>query len=111
MAINLFGIHATALALRSQRLGLITSNIANAGTPGYKARDLDFSAALRASERGQSGDSAVRYRVPVLPSLDGNTVEMATEQTAFADNAVSYQATLSFIRGRVDTITRALKGD
>ena len=111
MATSLFGIHGTALELRSQRLGLITSNIANAGTPGYKARDLDFGAALRASERGQSADCAVRYRVPVLPSLDGNTVEMATEQTAFADNAVSYQATLSFIRGRVDTITRALKGD
>ena len=111
MATSLFGIHGTALELRSQRLGLITSNIANAGTPGYKARDLDFGAALRASERGQSADGAVRYRIPVLPSLDGNTVEMATEQTAFADNAVSYQATLSFIRGRVDTITRALKGD
>ena len=111
MATSLFGIHGTALELRSQRLGLITSNIANAGTPGYKARDLDFSAALRAGERGQSPDGAVRYRVPVLPSLDGNTVEMATEQTAFADNAVSYQATLSFIRGRIDTITRALKGD
>ena len=54
---------------------------------------------------------ATRYRVPVMPSLDGNTVEMATEQTAFAENAVGYQATLGFIRGRVDTITRALKGD
>jgi flagellar basal-body rod protein FlgB len=49
--------------------------------------------------------------VPVMPSLDGNTVELATEQLAFGENAVGYQATLSFIRGRVDTITRALKGD
>ena len=111
MASNLFGIHGTALELRSQRLGLITSNIANAGTPGYKARDLDFGAALRASEYGRGPESAMRYRVPVMPSLDGNTVEMATEQTAFADNAVGYEATLSFIRGRVDTITRALRGD
>ena len=115
MASSLFGIHGVALQLRSQRLGLITSNIANAGTPGYKARDIDFGAALRASEKGQGADRAATgatlYRVPVMPSLDGNTVEMATEQTAFAENAVAYEATLSFIRGRIDTVTRALKGD
>ena len=115
MASSLFGIHGAALTLRSQRLGLITSNIANAGTPGYKARDLDFGAALRASEHGQgaerAGQAALRYRIPVMPSLDGNTVEMATEQTAFAETAVGYQATLSFIRGRVETVTRALKGE
>ena len=115
MSSSLFGIHGAALELRSQRLGLITSNIANAGTPGYKARDIDFSAALRASEQGQSpgraASGAMRYRVPVMPSLDGNTVEMATEQTAFAENAVGYEATLSFIRGRIETVTRALKGD
>lgn len=115
MAEGLFGIHGTALQLRSQRMGLITSNIANAGTPGYKARDIDFAAALKARTEGLSNESAVaqatRWRVPVMPSMDGNTVEMATEQTAFAENAVGYQATLGFIRGRVDTITRALKGD
>ena len=115
MGLNLFGIHGQALELRSQRLGLITSNIANAGTPGYKARDIDFGAALSASERGLGTDraaaGAIRYRVPVMPSLDGNTVEMATEQTAFAENAVAYQATLSFIRGRVESLTRALKGE
>lgn len=115
MASSLFGIHAAALELRSQRLGLITSNIANAGTPGYKARDIDFAAALQARERGANSDAAaataIRYRIPVMPSLDGNTVEMASEQTAFAENAVAYQATLGFIRGRIDTLTRALKGD
>jgi flagellar basal-body rod protein FlgB len=115
MAGSLFGIHGDALQLRSQRLGLITSNIANAGTPGYKARDIDFAAALKAREKGvplgQAAGGAVQYRVPVMPALDGNTVEMATEQTAFAENAVAYQATLSFIRGRIDTLTRALKGD
>lgn len=115
MAESLFGIHAAALELRSQRLGLITSNIANAGTPGYKARDIDFAAALRARSRGLGQDQAVaeatRYRVPVMPSMDGNTVEMPTEQTAFAETAVGYQATLGFIRGRVDTLTRALKGE
>ena len=112
---GLFGIHAAALELRSQRMGLIASNIANAGTPGYKAKDIDFSAALKASMAGAPADKAIGgatlYRVPVMPSLDGNTVEMATEQTAFAENAVGYSATLSFIRGRVENVTRALKGE
>ena len=115
MAGSIFGIHAAALELRSQRMGLITANIANAATPGYKARDIDFSAALKARSEGMGRDAAIskatQYRVPVMPSLDGNTVEMATEQTAFTENAVAYQATLGFIRGRVDTLTRALKGD
>ena len=112
---TLFGIHGTALALRSQHMGIIASNIANAATPGYKARDIDFAAALKASNAGASDEAAVsgatRYRVPTMPSMDGNTVEMMTEQTAFAENAVGYSATLQFIKGRVETITRALKGD
>jgi flagellar basal-body rod protein FlgB len=115
MSESIFGIHGTALELRSQRMGLLASNIANAATPGYKARDLDFASALKARLEGKDGDKAVqgatRYRVPVLPSLDGNTVEMATEQTAFAENAVAYTATLSFVRGRIETLTRAIKGD
>ena len=115
MSDSLFGIHGAALELRSQRMGMLTSNIANAGTPGYKARDIDFASALKAVTQGASEDKAVgaatRYRMPVMPSLDGNTVEMATEQTAFAQNAVGYSATLSFIKGRVETVTRALKGD
>lgn len=115
MSESLFGIHGMALELRSRRMGLITSNIANAATPGYKARDIDFAAALQARENGAGMDRAMNgatlYRVPVMPSLDGNTVEMATEQTAFAENAVGYSATLSFVRGRVETITRALKGE
>jgi len=112
---TLFGIHGTALALRSQRMGILASNIANAATPGYKARDIDFAAALKASTSGASADQAIsgatRYRVPTMPAMDGNTVEMMTEQTAFAENAVGYSATLQFIKGRVETITRALKGD
>ena len=115
MTSSLFGIHAAALELRSQRMGLIASNIANAGTPGYKARDIDFAAALKASQAGNGSDAAAAnatlYRVPVMPSLDGNTVELSTEQTAFAENAMGSSATLSFIRGRVETVTRALKGD
>ncbi|MFN3424453.1 MAG: flagellar basal body rod protein FlgB [Novosphingobium meiothermophilum] len=115
MSETLFGIHGKALELRSQRMGLLASNIANAATPGYKAKDIDFAAALKASMRGASTDAAIggatRFRVPVMPSLDGNTVEMATEQTAFAENAVGYSATLNFLKGRVETITRAIKGE
>lgn len=108
---RLFGIHSTALALRSQRMTVLASNIANAATPNYKARDLDFQAALQSAETGQSPDKALRFRVPVQPSLDGNTVEMSVEQTAFAENAIAYRATLSFLQGRVGTLTRALKGE
>lgn len=112
---TLFGIHGAALELRSQRMGLLTSNIANAATPGYKARDLDFGTALEArlqgASREQASAGATRYRAPVMASLDGNTVELANEQLAFAENAVGYSATLSFLEGRVGTIRRALKGD
>jgi flagellar basal-body rod protein FlgB len=112
---TLFGIHGTALELRSQRMGMLTSNIANAATPGYKAKDIDFAAALKARTGGSSEEQAItaatRFRVPVMPSLDGNTVEMATEQTAFSENAVGYSATLNFLRGRIETVTRAIKGE
>lgn len=113
MADRIFGIHAAALELRSQRMGVLASNIANAATPGYKARDIDFAGALEAKLGGSrvDPDDHLLYRVPVMPSLDGNTVELGHEQTAFAENAVAYSATLSFVQGKVDTITRALKGE
>lgn len=115
MSNGLFGIHGAALEIRAQRMGMLGSNIANAATPGYKARDIDFAAALEARMGGADGEravgSATRYRVPTMPSLDGNTVEMATEQSAFAENAVAYTATLGFLRGRVETLTRAIKGE
>ncbi len=115
MAQDLFGIHGKALELRSQRMGLLASNIANAGTPGYKARDIDFTAAIKAADAGTGIDkaahSATLYRVPVMPSLDGNTVELQNEQLAFSENAVGYSTTLEFIRSRIDTVKRALRGD
>jgi flagellar basal-body rod protein FlgB len=107
----LFGIHGTALALRSQRLTMLASNIANAATPNYKARDIDFKAAMGLAQQGNDTASAIRYRVPVQASLDGNTVELPTEQTAFAENAVQYRTTLAFLDGRIASITRALKGE
>ena len=113
---TLFGVHGKALALRSQRLNLLASNIANAATPGYKARDIDFDAALKAAtQKGGSTmnamEDAMGYRVPLQPSMDGNTVELSTEQTLFAENAVKYRTTLSFLEGRINTITRSLKGE
>ena len=117
MAEGLFGVHAAALEVRSQRMGVLASNIANASTPNFKARDIDFTTALNAVEGQPAGTvgadlgGAVKYRVPTSPSMDGNTVELSTEQTAFAENAVQYQTTLSFLNGRIGQITRALKGD
>ena len=113
----LFGIHGTALQIRAQRMAMLASNIANAGTPGYKARDVDFTKALD-SATGDNASSAsaavsdnVAYRVPVQSSLDGNTVKLPVEQTQFAENAVAYKTTLQFLQGRVDTVMQALKGD
>lgn len=115
MSDRLFGIHGAALELRSHRMGLLTSNIANAATPGYKARDIDFAAALQARLGGAGREAtlqaATRYRVPTMASMDGNTVELANEQMAFAENAVAYSATLTFLTSRVETVKRALKGE
>jgi flagellar basal-body rod protein FlgB len=112
---GLFGIDGTALRLRSQRLNLLASNIANAATPGYQARDIDFDQAMSLASRGysaeQAGNQSIAYRVPDSPSLDGNTVDISTEQTLFAENAVQYRATLSFLEGRISTLRRAWKGE
>ena len=112
---SLFGVHGMALELRSQRMGLLASNIANAATPGYKAKDIDFATALKARIQGASTDqaakTAVQYRVPVMPSLDGNTVEMGAEQVAFSQNAIGYASTLAFLSEEVGEVKRAIKGE
>ena len=121
-----FGVHGSALALRARRLDLLASNIANAATPNYKARDVDFAGSLRVAEKrgalsatsplhiahpGAGAARAPGFRVPVQPSLDGNTVELATEQALFGENAVRYQSTLAFLNGRIGSIMAALKGE
>ena len=112
---SLFGVHGNALEVRAQRMGVLASNIANASTPGFKARDVDWKSALASASAGGNVDAGItaqtKYRVPSQPSMDGNTVELASEQTAFAENAVQYQTTLSFLNGRISQVTRALKGD
>ena len=124
------GVHADALRVRSQRAELIARNLANADTPEFKARDLDFRDALRAagdprtvrlattrpghlgggSTEGGVDGAALKYRTPLAPSLDGNTVDVQVEQAAFAENAVRYQATLSFINSRLRGLMTAITG-
>lgn len=122
-----FGVHGEALRLRSARMGLLASNIANSATPNYKARDLDFAAALAGeqglglartngghlapAQAGLSETAAVRYRRPLQPSLDGNTVELATEQLQFAETALRYRSTIGILNSRIQGLTAALKGD
>jgi flagellar basal-body rod protein FlgB len=124
--------HGQALSLRSERQRLIASNIANADTPGYVARDMDFSAALRqatgqmqgatvlaASQPGHIGGAGgtaaaaqtnLVYATPSQTNLDRNTVDMDRERANFADNSVRYEATLRFINGNVRTMLDAIRG-
>ncbi|HEY9109487.1 MAG TPA: flagellar basal body rod protein FlgB [Roseateles sp.] len=118
-----------ALALRSERQRLLASNIANADTPGYQARDIDFARALReatgeigtagslattngshiAPLAGARGESGKQYALQSQTSLDSNGVDMDRERASFADNAVKYEATLRFINGSVRTALDAMK--
>mgnify|MGYP000654236449 CR=1 FL=1 len=123
---NALGVHAKALSARSERLEVIARNIANADTPQYKARDIDFKEALREvskqtmqatqakhfqiSQAG-GGDDALKYRVPFSASADGNTVEMTVEQANYGRAAADYRATLSFIENASNGIKRALRGE
>jgi flagellar basal-body rod protein FlgB len=124
---NIFGIHEQALLLQGQRVGILATNLANADTPNYKARDIDFSAALAHSDAAplplavtdgahimlndpSSPSADLKYRNPFQASLDGNTVEMPVEQAAFAENNVRYQASLGFINSRIAELTLAING-
>jgi flagellar basal-body rod protein FlgB len=121
-----FGVHADALQLRARRGELLASNLANADTPNYKARDLDFRAALSKAQAattlattsaGHIGTQEVgssvqtQYRVPGQPSLDGNTVDTQIEQSKFAENAVRYRTSLSFLNSKIKGLMTAIKGD
>lgn len=127
MEIKALQHHEQALKLRALRNQVLSSNIANADTPNYKARDIDFKAALSAAK----GDGAtlrttsdrhlrsfstnplgaeMMYRLPMQSSLDGNTVEADVEQAQFAENALQYRATLQFLDGQIKTLKFALKG-
>ena len=117
---------ASALSLRERRNTILASNIANASTPGYKARDIDFdremscqvgeSPVFKTNARhmnslaGTAGD-ALQYRQPLNPSLDGNTVEMSVEQMEFSENTLRYMTTLTFLNRRISGLMTAIRGD
>ena len=127
MEFKSLALHENALRFRAHRNEVLASNIANADTPNYKARDLDFGAALKGARSQQlsltqtsamhreawgttrSGGKLV-YRIPVQPTLDGNTVEADVEQAKFAENAVQYRASLRFLDGSIRTLKYALRG-
>lgn len=125
----------TALTLRGQRQELIASNIANADTPHFKARDIDFASALQtALTRGvppagvpaqtspghlpaasMGGDylpngTPVLYRTPAQGSADNNTVDMDVERNQFADNALRYEAGVTFINMQIRGMLSAVQG-
>ncbi|RDV25024.1 flagellar basal body rod protein FlgB [Alteromonas aestuariivivens] len=130
MAINLdrlVGFHQKALNIRQDKMEVIAGNLANANTPGYKARDIDFKQAM-ASARDQQGQGMVRthenhiagsmntswdlqYRIPTQPDTgDGNTVEAQAERNEFLDTAMRYQAGVQFLDGKIKGMKKALSG-
>lgn len=122
---KVLGIHEQALKVRAQRAEVIAANLANADTPGYLAKDLDFKTILSSAQGNgslksthaahfQAGDGAsgeVLYRTPTQPSIDGNTVEEQREVAAFSTNALEYQASLRLLTGRIKGIFSALRGE
>ena len=127
------GVHQDALKIRGQRTEVLARNLANADTPGYKARDVDFRAALAqaggspdapiamttthanqiATPVDASGESTpnLKYRTPLAPSLDGNTVDVQMEQANFAENSVRFQATLTILNARFRGLMTAITGE
>ncbi|TXR39365.1 flagellar basal body rod protein FlgB [Ectopseudomonas mendocina] len=135
MSINFgraLGIHEQALGFRAQRAEVLANNIANADTPNYKARDLDFASVLAAESARQqrgpvslnrtdgrhipangviSGEAEMPYRIPMQPSLDQNTVDLQIEQSNYAENAVHFQASFTFLNSKFKGLTAALRGE
>ncbi|MES2682463.1 MAG: flagellar basal body rod protein FlgB [Pseudomonadota bacterium] len=127
MSDALFGIHAKALSLGRARMDVLAANIANADTPKYLAKDVDFAQALKAESStgslkatsarhlvtgGSGGSSSAQevWRTPLQPSADGNTVDVQIEQAQFSEAALKYQASLNFLDGRVRALMTAITG-
>ena len=118
-------LNAAALSLREQRGMVLASNIANAATPGFKSRDMDFQSMLATEmgggslgtthrghiQQGSAADGGLGYRVPVNASLDGNTVELPIEQMEFAENSLRYQTSLTLLNRRISGLMTAIKGE
>ena len=118
--------YASSLQLRGRRNNILASNIANAATPNYKARDINFEAEIKKYQTSgpikvtddqhipvmrPASPGQVQFRKNINPSLDGNTVELAVEQLQFAENSMRYQSTLSFLSGKINTLMSAIKGE
>ena len=127
MEIPALANYERALGISARRNELLSSNIANADTPNYKARDLDFGQALKSARQQSIGltttsdlhkqawgmtkqGAHTMYRVPTQPSLDGNTVSTDVEQAQFAENALHYRVSLAFLDGSIRTLRMAIKG-
>jgi flagellar basal-body rod protein FlgB len=125
--------HETTLSLRAQRQQLLASNIANADTPNFKARDIDFNKALQGAlartdqktptglvktasthlagaNPGMLGDAPLLYRTVQQGSVDGNTVDMDVERNQFADNSIRYEAGLTLISAQIKHMLAAIQG-
>jgi flagellar basal-body rod protein FlgB len=126
------GFVQKALNARALRQEVLASNLANADTPNYKAREVDFSAALSGAKSGLGGgltlsltdpghmagtgggsalgNGLIKYRSAVQPSLDGNTVDKDVERAAFTENSLHYQFLLERARGVFQRMANALEG-
>jgi len=118
--------YSKALQLRGKRNNILASNIANAATPNYKARDISFldhpnkvdsDGPIKTTHSNHivqnSGKSIheTSYREPLITSLDGNTVELAVEQMQFAENSMRYTTTVNFLNGKINKIMSAIRGE
>lgn len=126
---NFLGVHEAALHVQAKRSEVIASNLANADTPGYRARDIDFKAVLSEYQDPRhaaalqtthgnhigGGNSPLNpdplFRIPTQPAIDGNTVDSQVEKANFMENALQYQTTLRFIDGSIKTLRTAIRGD
>lgn len=115
MAINLdkaLGIHPQTIDFRVERSKVLASNLINAETPGYKARDLDFKAAMKQVEAGMQMNQQynLAYRMPYQNSVDDNTVELGKEQARYSQNAMDYQTSLTFLNMKIAGLKSAIEG-
>ena len=122
---NMMGMQEQTLHLKARRLEVIAQNIANADTPHYKAKDIDFRSVLKQTREDalqttsnmhmalpmEESPGGEKFRVPFNASFDGNTVELNVEQAKFGQVAADYQTTLNILENRVSGIRRALRGD
>ncbi|MBJ4957072.1 flagellar basal body rod protein FlgB [Salmonella enterica subsp. enterica serovar Goldcoast] len=105
------GVHPQAVTLRLERTELLTANLANVDTPNFKAKDIDFAAEMQRARHANNLPTVdVKYRIPMQPSEDGNTVELNTEQARFSQNSMDYQSSLTFLNLQISGMKEAIEG-